>query len=333
MLNYNFTSILRFCNNKCAKQAHSISVEWACFLYCRHLQTCVLIRKRELPQVIFSNGIPGIWYPNPPRQPWDGCYGGSTLGVGFADGDDQEPVGHVHGDDFGGGDGDFDGQDGIVCRELYRVAGGAGVGDAGDDEEVVVLEKGVVIALAGVFQDLGSGFLQELLQGRLILQVDKGKGTGYQVGAWMAGHQVFQGGLRDVLGPDDLGFGGGGGGGLFRLRLGGRGDQQVSRIHGAFHWLPGHIRFCGRFGAGVLRWVGTWLIGWAEGPAAGKGQHQSRRQAEGGEAGQFFSHILLFHRIPSQFWCWTGMQAPAFVNPDGFFRLRLRVRSKIAPLT
>lgn len=37
-----------------------------------------------------------------------------------------------------------------------------GVGDAGDDEEVVVLEKGVVIALAGVFQDLGSGFLQEL---------------------------------------------------------------------------------------------------------------------------------------------------------------------------
>ena len=52
------------------------------------------------------------------------------------------------------------------------MAGGAGVGDAGDDEEVVVLEKGVVIALAGVFQDLGSGFLQELLQGRLILQVD-----------------------------------------------------------------------------------------------------------------------------------------------------------------
>ena len=79
--------------------------------------------------------------PQSPRQPWDGCYGGSTLGVGFADGDDQEPVGHVHGDDFGGGDGDFDGQDGIVCRELYRVAGGAGVGDAGDDEEVVVLEK------------------------------------------------------------------------------------------------------------------------------------------------------------------------------------------------
>lgn len=311
-------------------------------LLVQYLQTCALICERELPQAIFSNRIPRGWHPNSPRHSCNGCHRGSALGVCLGGGDDQEPVGHVHGDDFRGGNGDFNRQDLVLCGELHSVAGGAGGGDAGDDDEVVVLEEGFVVAFAGVLQGLGTGFLQKIIQSCPVCQVDKGQGTRDQAEAGVAGHQIFQGGLGDIVGPDDLGLGGGGGGGHFRLRFGRHGGQQIAGVNGGLHRLPGHLRLRGGWGFGVLRCGvpgrrvlrrGVRLSGGPGGLAAGEGQHQGRCQAEGGKAGQCFGDVLLFHRIPSHFWCWTGAAEPAFVNPDGFFRPGLRAGSKISPLS